>query len=232
MNSTCWQYLLKVEAQSLNHCPPAHIHTSEVICRQITYTEAKEFILQYEWMGNMGTSKLCFGLFLGESLTAVCCFGPTVAPTKLNNILNGASVIQLCRGASAWWAPKWAPSKLIGWCLRWLYVNSDFYCAVAYADPVAGEIGTIYQACNALYLGLTDPKHSCYYIINGHKYDPRKVVAKFGSRKKTFIANIDPYFETIPINKKHRYLFIIGPRKRSKRIISELRPMIQPYPKR
>jgi len=38
---------------------------------------------------------------------------------------------------------------------------------VAYADVLYSEVGTIYQASNAIYTGLTNPKGQANYLING-----------------------------------------------------------------
>ena len=57
------------------------------------------------------------------------------------------------RGACASWTPKNLGSKLIMWACDWMVNNTQKRLFFAYADPVAGEIGTIYQACGFDYLG-------------------------------------------------------------------------------
>ncbi len=202
---------------------------------QLAYKDAKDFVLEYEWLGNMGTSKLCFGLTFGEHLGAVACYGPPVAPTRYQSILGGqmsSKILQLCRGATSYWAPRWAPSKLICQSLRSLHSEYGTRAVLAYADEVAGEIGVVYQACNAVYLGKTSPGGGKRYVINGHNYDPRKVVSKFGSRARAHLLKIDPHFQTIPINPKHRYMFVLGNSRERREVLESIRPFIQPYPKR
>jgi len=231
----CWQYLKKKdkEAEHNHFFPSISLDRWRVL--QLQYKSAKDFILQYEWLGNMGTSKHCFGLVFDDHIGAVACYGPPVAPTKYHNILGeeiSQKVYQLCRGASTYWAPKWAPSKLIASSLKLLSIRYGIRAVLAYADEMAGEIGTVYQACNAIYLGRTSPGGGKRYIINGHTYDPRKVVSKFGSRSRPHLLTIDPKFQTLPINPKHRYMFPLGSSKEKKEILLRIQPLIQPYPKR
>lgn len=57
------------------------------------------------------------------------------------------------RGACASWTPKNLGSRLIMFACRWMVANTNKRLFVAYADPEAGEYGTLYQACNWQYLG-------------------------------------------------------------------------------
>lgn len=235
--STCWQYLVKANQMIQNgECKPLY-NEGQYLVKEVEWQEAKRFILNYEWLGNMGTSKYCYGLLFGEQLAAVVCYGPLVAPSQYSRLFDKEifkEVLQICRGASTYWAPKWAPSKLISSSLKMLRqsLSSDLILVMAYADPKAGEIGTIYQACNAYYLGETSPGGGKRYIINGHSYDPRKVYKKFGSREREHILKIDPNYLTENINRKHRYLFIRGSSKKRKEILNQIGHLIRTYPKR
>jgi len=231
----CWQYLKKIEIANkfkedipyLSNCVPT--------IYEIEYHLAKQFILKYEWVGNMGTSKHSYGLFLDDNLVSVVCYGPLIAPTLYKNIFSqkySHSLYQLCRGASSFLAPKWAPSKLISRSMKLISKKLGTKIIVAYADPSAGEIGTIYKACNAIYLGYTSPGGGKKYKINGHLYDPRKVHAKFGSRSHEHLIKIDPNYTTIPILPKHRYVFLTGSKIEKKEIFNKIKYLIRPFPKR
>ncbi|MBK7142071.1 MAG: hypothetical protein IPH75_08330 [bacterium] len=201
----------------------------------IEYSAAREFILEYEWLGNMGTSKYCFGLMFGTHLAAVVCYGPLVAPSgylRLIGLDESVQFWQLCRGASTYWAPKWSGSMLISRSLTLIRNSYGVDAVIAYADPAAGEIGTIYQASNAIYIGMTSPGGGKKYIINGKLYDPRKVHKKFGSRSRDHLLQIDPNYQTQQIHSKHRYLFLLGNRVHRRRLVESVRHLIRPYPKR
>lgn len=231
----CWQYKIKIDKEKLCVKPFQTIDYKNFEILQIDYQKAKDFILEYEWVGNMGTSKYCYGLIFQNNLASVVCYGPPVSPTKYKKIFGtevSNHILQLCRGATTFWAPKWSPSKLISTSLRILNKELGVLAVVAYSDPEAGEVGTIYQACNAHYFGMTSPGGSKIYVINGHRYDPKKVQKKFGSRSHQHIKKIDPQYYTIPIHKKHRYIFFIGNKSSREELTNKIRYLIQPYPKR
>lgn len=230
---TNYQYQVKLRIAK-EEKPPQIENIREYSIKKISYLEAKDFIIKYEWLKNMGTSKICYGIYFSGFLGGVVCFGPLVAPTKYVDLFGkdfSKSIIQLTRGASTFWTPRWCSSKLISKSLKSIYSEYGYKIVVCYCDPDAGEIGIVYQSCNAYYIGLTNPGGGKRYIINGHSYDPRKVVSKFGSRAHKFLLNIDKNYKTIPINRKHRYIFLLGTRHDRKKAIDRVKTLIMPYPK-
>lgn len=59
----------------------------------------------------------------------------------------------ISRGACISWSPKNLASALIMFSIRWMADNTSFRFFTAYSDVDAKELGTIYQACNFIYLG-------------------------------------------------------------------------------
>ena len=59
----------------------------------------------------------------------------------------------ISRGACISWSPKNLASALIMHSIRWMAKNTDYRFFSGYSDTTAGEIGSIYQACNFIYLG-------------------------------------------------------------------------------
>lgn len=233
--NTCWQYQIKARKKKelLDELPT--VDYSKPIVSKIDYKTAKKFILEYEWLGNMGVSKYYYGLYFENYLVNVVCYGPLVSTSHYNKVFSNEyskKLYQLCRGASSILAPKWASSFLIAKANKIMYRDYGFRAIIAYADPSAGEIGTIYQASNAFYIGLTSPGGGKTYIIHGKKYDPRTVYHKFGSRKKDYLMQIDPGFKTEPINKKHRYIFLLGTKREKNKLYNKIQSLILPYPKR
>ena len=234
-STTCWQYLIKRELRNRGGGYPLRISPDLTEIRRIDLATAGSFILNYEWLGNMGRSKYAYGLYARNELLAVACFGPLVSVTHFTSMLrlkSSGQILQLCRGASSPRAPKWAPSKLIGAALRLLARATDAIGVVAYADPHAGELGTIYQATNAIYLGMTNPGGSRRYYIHRHWYDPRRVQAKFGSRAAPHLRTIDPDFKSVPIFPKHRYFWPVGGSLRRRALRRAIAHLVLPYPKR
>src|SRR5207302_1647154 len=135
------------------------------------------------------------------------------SPAAFNRLLGpqlAKAAYQLCRGASTHWAPKHAPSMLVGQALRRLKTRTGARVVVAYADPEAGEIGTIYQATNALYVGLTNSRGPGKYIIAGKQYHPRSVHRLFGCARHTVLASYDRNYVRVQRTKKHRYIYLMG----------------------
>ena len=112
------------------------------------------FIEKYEWLGDIGvTPKWCFTARYEGLLAGVVLINE---PTAYSHLLGPdtpkyEALIQ--RGATASWTPKNLGSRLVMFSCRWMVANTEKRLFVAYGDPSANEIGTIYQACNFGYLG-------------------------------------------------------------------------------
>jgi hypothetical protein len=133
--------------------------------REIDYDTAKAIIMKYEWLGNMGTTARTFGLFFGEELAGVTCFGhPQGTVVNVFGKENADKVYWLARGACVHWAHPHSASFLINesckmFGLPWKTARGEDkpakFAFLATADTDAGEIGTVYQATNWLYIGRT-----------------------------------------------------------------------------
>lgn len=214
---------------------PSAVDPSEALVSRIDFDRAKQFITKYEWLGNIGAAKYCYGLSVRDQLAAVVCYTTPTSPVAYERILGRearGSVFQLCRGASAHWAPKWAASMTISRSLRLLERDFGAMVVMAFADPEAGEIGTVYQAASALYLGLSDSRGPGKYIIGGVEYHARAVQKHFGCAAHDYLKEIDADYQRIQRTKKHRYVFVLGHGKARKRNLERLLPLVRPYPKR
>ena len=69
----------------------------------------------------------------------------------------------ISRGACISWAPKNLGSWLIMSSIKYMVKNTDFRVFSAYSDPEAKELGTIYQACNFIYLGQKSGTSKQYF---------------------------------------------------------------------
>ena len=129
------------------------------VVREIDRETAKAIILKYEWLGNLGAARYFFGLYHGNYIAGVAAFGDTFG-TRVSASVCGSGhankVITLVRGACVHWAHPHAASFLITRACE-LMVVRGFNIFLAYGDPQAGEIGTVYQSANWTYCGLTQP---------------------------------------------------------------------------
>jgi hypothetical protein len=164
MIQKCHQRVIRDNMKD-DHPVPADFSTASV--KEIDYAEAKAFILKYEWLQNMGCTARTFGLFFGEELGAVECFGHP-GSEGIKNICGKEhedKVYWIARGACAPWVPdRGAASYLIARACEmmgkpWKTAKgkdmTPKFVFLATGDSDAGEIGQVYQASNWLYIGET-----------------------------------------------------------------------------
>ena len=219
---------------------------SQATVREISKSEAKQVILPYEWLGNMGSTRYAFGLFFNGELAGVECFGST-AGTNTSVSVCGPKyrerVLTLCRGACVHWAHPHSASYLIPRACEMLGAKG-FNIFVAYADEQAGEIGTVYQACNWLYCGYAATRGSLLQSPEGRLMDERNIghYARCRSQLKSFFFKptraeikqrlLEMGHKIIPRSPKHRYVQVCGSPALKRDLMDALRWPIYPYPKR
>lgn len=151
MSPSAHQRLIRAHRAALDPRAPAPSlqgYTVELIER----AEAEPLILSYEWLGTVGRATIFAGLFSPtHGLEGVACFGH--GPSGAIRDLIGAPALCLVRGACVHHAPANAASFLISRACRLIHQVHEVSRFFAYADPMAGEYGGIYQATNWVYLG-------------------------------------------------------------------------------
>ena len=118
---------------------------------------ARRIILNYEWLGTMPAAPLAYYGLVGphQEELGVVSFGHgsgTLAKTLCGPDWVDRSIV-LERGACVHFAHEHAASFLISRACKLVAEDFGMRVITAYSDPEAGEIGTVYQACNWLYLG-------------------------------------------------------------------------------
>jgi hypothetical protein len=137
--------------------------TCKMKCREIT-----AFIEHNEWLGTMPMRPTHRFTARYKGVLA----GVIVMSTpNAFNLLLGSNNRRLekliSRGACISWSPKNLASSLLMWSINWMVNHTHYRVFVAYSDPEAKELGTIYQACNFIYLGQTSGTQKAYF-------DPQK----------------------------------------------------------
>lgn len=216
--------------------PVADIKTA--VCKEITYEQAKCIILEYEWLGTMGTTQMHYGIFFDGVLAGAICFGYFQAMQGYATYVGDKyekNGIQLSRGACVHWAHEHSASKLIAFGIREMEKKGYKFC-IAFSDPDAGEIGTVYQATNWLYLATKKDIHWDLYYKTGKLFmNDRDIFKKHGFRGKAkmmeFIKD-KPELEIKLRKPKARYIKLMGNKYEVKEMMKHLKDKIQPYPKR
>jgi hypothetical protein len=213
--------------------------------REISLSEARNPVVASEWLGNLGSSEFAFGLFFGEYLAGVACFGST-AGTNVKASVCGSEhadkVTTLTRGCCLHWAHPHSGSFIVSAACREM-TKKGFHVVIAYADPEAGERGVILRACNFLYCGMTSPTEK-FRRPDGKVYDARNVHLltrdrRFGrlqykrtraEQKQLLIEQGCEFFKDNGC--KHRFVGIFGDRRIKRILRAALRWEVLAYPKR
>lgn len=214
------------------------IEKSEV--REVTYAEAKEIIERYEWLGCMPVyPKKCYGLFFphkegkGWLLGGVTVFSGEYAENTgvWDKYGYTGKIILLARGVNMHFCPINANSHLVMESIKLL--PKEYEVVTCTVDPLAGEIGTIYQACNFHYVGvMRKQKTRMGCVINGKLYGSRALRQKYGTQAVAEILKIAPNAKFVEQKSKGRYFYFRGDRKAKKANYNAIKHLIQPYPKR
>lgn len=181
---------------------------SKSIVKPISIERAKPIILKYEYLGTMpGWSEYAFGQYFNNYLGGVLVFGHTTgSDIAFSKMFPKSKVITLQRGVNLHWTPKNSASYFIARACRWLRENTDYHIVTATADEEAGEIGTIYQALNWIYVGRLTHGHPVF-VIDGKEIHPKTLYDRHGTSSVSVIEFI--YGDRLEVRErkfKHRYV--------------------------
>ena len=204
---------------------------------QIPFAEAKALITRYEWLGSMPPgARACYGLKDPDGeLVGVVVFGPPPSPESrdLCGPQHRELTICLARGACVHWAHPHAASFMISRACKLAAAEFGWRVFYAYADPMAGEIGTVYQACNWRYLGVgADRGKGRWRFFN--RRDLRWRSDRMLSRRKLKVAEVRAHPDWIAewTPDKGRYAWFEGTRREKRTLKRALKYAPQAYPKR
>ena len=119
------------------------------MCRNI-----RSFIERHEWLGKLGLYPT--HRFVAEykgKLAGVVIFDQPNSFSKLLGEDTKKLERLISRGACVSWSPPSLASALIMFSIKHMVKNTRYRLFTAYSDVEAKELGTIYQACNFIYLG-------------------------------------------------------------------------------
>lgn len=235
----CWQKQLRDKYLSDGVPPVPHLDIKRAVVRPISRKLAEQIILKYEWLGTMSPTSHHYGIFFGAYCAGVCCVGfsagANINSFKEFGLSNYNELAYLARGANVHWSPIGTNSKLVSWTCKLLARETSAKLIIAYSDTDAGEVGTIYQACNWVYVGKGASTNQ-WVSPNGRIFDqkyPSDLRRKDGNRlarsKYTQALRNDGWKEQ-KSNPKHRYVFVLD--KSDKQLVKLVDALRKPYPKR
>jgi len=163
----CWQYDIRTKnlEQDLNAAGLSHENVKSLRVADFEFqfipkdnrakcNEIVSFIERHEWLGKMPTrpTHRFTATYKGKLAGVVV----MATPNSFSNLLGleyRHSEKLISRGACISWSPKNLASSLIMYAIRWMVKHTEYRFFTAYSDIEARELGTIYQACNFIYLG-------------------------------------------------------------------------------
>lgn len=231
---------------------------------EIGADEAAEFIRRYEWLGTVGhvLARYCARDEFGE-IAAIALFGRAhvqsagicraLDPRRLTSDDRAylATVVCMSRGACAHWAHPHTASWFIPRVLAQARADHGWRVFYAYSDPEAGEIGTIYQACNWLYIGEGNGRELRFGLARSRcKFRHRDwAEAKWVSDRAFYRRGLTMAddvgrrnglgkltaarpWEMIEVPAKGKYVQFVGDKRERREMKAALRYPVLPYPKR
>ncbi|MFZ4411510.1 MAG: hypothetical protein ACOYOV_00405 [Bacteroidales bacterium] len=180
-NSICWQKQQRdslLEEDTTAGLPLNTNAKDYILAYEPFKKEHRQFIERYEWLGTCGFGvRYCFTARYNGIL------GGVVLIAEPNAYQFGQELEALIqRGACASWTPKNLGSRLVMFSCKWMAQNTKKRIFTAYSDAEAGEIGTIYQACNFDFLGKEYGNTSGYLV--GKKLVGQRHFTRTSSMKK------------------------------------------------
>lgn len=204
--------------------------------------QAATIIEQYEWMGRMPAIPLCsFGIYFDGILGGAVVYSPEYGENLgiWDQYGFTGKIILLSRGACVHWAHEHAASKLIRGSMKLL--PRKYSVVTATVDEMAGEIGTIYQACGFTYVGrmrAENPRSSGSWAtrtaieIDGKLFTERTLRHRYGTQDKEQIVAMFPNAKFVQQQAKGRYFAFRGSKGTRRAHARSISDLARPYPKR
>ena len=187
----------------------------------------------------MGRSTIIYGMRApDDELIGAACFGWPGAIQSRDICGRDYREVAICleRGACAHNAPPNAASFLISRAVKLAAVDRGFRIFYAYADPEAGRDGTVYQACNWLYIGqgVGRGNRFTYRIDWMIPEENNRIISSRTLRDRHITMNqaVAKGWQWIARMPKHKYVHFEGTRTERKAMLAALRYPPQSYPKR
>jgi len=221
----------------LRNLPPVGRDQRTVSAEQIDSRAAKRFFEEFEHLGDCGLGVWHYRVTIDGDLAGVVSFGTTCFSRTRGQLARIAfslnvPIYQIARGGTSHRFPFNTASQVLSCAIRAFRYEHGDCLLVAYADRHFNEMGTIYQACNAIYTGKTDPKGQSNYIINGRWMSGWTVRKTYKTRAMHTLLQIDPTSIRVPLTAKYRYIFAVAGPGMKRKMEKALAALSRPYPKR
>jgi len=207
--------------------------------RPVARVTADHWFAEYHYSGTSGGAAVFYGAFQPDLMAVVGIGQPTNESGVAAKYELGAwrGNLEINRVAVHPSSPKNTASRCVAAVLGRLVASQGYSWVFSYADTGQNHHGGIYQALNAVYVGVS--QGSGGYVVDGVTVHPRTFISMFGTRAKDALPRLATesgrtieYVDDLNTD-KHTYILPIDPDKRVRQAIRDhLRPYTKPYPKR
>ena len=200
----------------------------KIVVRPVSHRVARKVVEREHYLHSLpGGTHLVLGVFFGHRLMGVIALG--AGPMNAHSIVDGALPDDCLTLTRLWLSdelPQNSESRVLGVVLRALRRDTELKFLLTYADPGVGHVGTIYQATNWLYTGLSEAM-PLYDIGDGRLHHSRSLGHVYGTHSLKHFAAHGIDVRLVPQARKHRYVYFLDPGWRDR-----LRLPVLPYPKK
>ena len=198
---------------------------------QISRMECAKFILEIHYAKRYPSVSYAYGLKLDGELVGVITYGTPPSATLRRGIAgdsNIKSVLELNR-LCLLNNLKNEASYLVSKSLKMLPTNKII---ISFADTEQGHKGTVYQAANFTYHGLSAKRTN--WMVKGMEHKHGQTIAdEFRGVKNRAEAMRNKYgddFYLKPRPRKHRYIYVVGDKKFKRKVRAEIKYPESSYP--
>ena len=203
------------------------IKVRDAVVGPASTADVAEFCRRYHYTNTGGNMTWRWGLWHGVTMLGVVAYNLPTRPAC--EAVFGAEhydrVWHMGRLSLADIAPPNSESRLIGGSLRAIEeFHPNVWAVLTYAATDVGHVGYVYQATNALYVGMSTPKH--FYIDQAGARRPMKQglnVSMEKARERGWTVHHE--------GGKHRYVYLLGNKRERRERRALLRYPVLPYPK-
>jgi hypothetical protein len=214
--------------------------TGTWVARPVNIETARKWIGQWHYLEKTNTSSTSWGVFAPD-LIAVIQVGMTAnehglgTRYGLNKWKGNAEITRVVVHPEA---PKNTASRAMATICQRIYEQERREWLFSYADTGVGHHGGIYQALNAIYLGVTSDRNG--WLLDGEPTHPRVIVHKFGTQARDRAPEVakarghELVYAPNILKPKHTYVLTIGRPAIRRAIRKHLEQLgvVLPYPKR
>ena len=195
--------------------------------QRIERNVAIEYTKKFHYLHRVSPCSMAFGLFYQGEIKGVIIYGVPPSSTLLRGVC-GADEAKNVYELNRLWTADDMPKNTESYFIAQTFKHLDKDIIVSYADSSQNHVGYVYQATNWIYTGTSkkfkDPmvkglEHQ-HHATYAHGMTKAQLQEKYGDRL---------YYVDRPL--KHRYVMLLGNKRRRRELKQKLRYKILPYPK-